>query len=154
MATAVSARSFARTAIRASSSTFTTTATRSGARFAPVARQAFRQQSRRGYADSAAPKSGSSAWIYALGVAAIGGGGAYWYTQNPDFFAAPKEAGPFVPKFEDYQKVYNAIAAALEEQDDYDDGSYGPVLVRLAWHASGTYVCNLLEMAIDKTDFM
>lgn len=27
----------------------------------------------------------------------------------------------------------------LEEKDEYDDGSYGPVLVRLAWHASGTF---------------
>ena len=25
------------------------------------------------------------------------------------------------------------------EKEDYDDGSYGPVFVRLAWHASGTY---------------
>lgn len=25
------------------------------------------------------------------------------------------------------------------DNDDYDDGSYGPVLVRLAWHASGTF---------------
>jgi cytochrome c peroxidase len=138
MATAASARSLSRTAFRASSSTFKTTTTRNGTRFAPVARQAFRQQSRRGYADSAAPKSGSSAWIFGLGAAAVGGGGIYWYTQNPDFFAAAKETGPFVPKFEDYQKVYNAIAKALEEHDEYDDGSYGPVLVRLAWHASGT----------------
>jgi cytochrome c peroxidase len=37
----------------------------------------------------------------------------------------------------DYQKVYNTIAQKLEA--DYDDGSYGPVLVRLAWHASGTF---------------
>jgi cytochrome c peroxidase len=25
------------------------------------------------------------------------------------------------------------------ENNDYDDGSYGPLFVRLAWHASGTY---------------
>lgn len=41
--------------------------------------------------------------------------------------------------FEDYQKVYNGIAEKLVDKDDYDDGSYGPVLLRLAWHCSGTY---------------
>lgn len=46
--------------------------------------------------------------------------------------------GLFTPKKEDYQEVYNAIAKLLEEKDDYDDGSYGPVIVRLAWHCSGT----------------
>lgn len=37
---------------------------------------------------------------------------------------------------------YNAVAKAIEQiipNEDYDDGSIGPVLVRLAWHASGTY---------------
>lgn len=48
--------------------------------------------------------------------------------------------GVFTPKKEDYQQVYNGIAKLLEEKDDYDDGSYGPVIVRLAWHCSGTYV--------------
>jgi cytochrome c peroxidase len=40
------------------------------------------------------------------------------------------------PEF--YQQVYNAVAEILDDLD-WDDGSWGPVLVRLAWHASGTY---------------
>jgi catalase (peroxidase I) len=39
----------------------------------------------------------------------------------------------------DYAAVRAAIEKAIESNPDYDDGSYGPVLVRLAWHASGTY---------------
>ncbi|GAA5908995.1 hypothetical protein JCM8208_007137 [Rhodotorula glutinis] len=38
----------------------------------------------------------------------------------------------------DFDAVRNDIASILD-QPDYDDGSIGPVLVRLAWHASGTY---------------
>ncbi|KAE9981797.1 heme peroxidase [Venturia inaequalis] len=134
------AATFARTALRSAPSTLRTTAARNGTRFAPAARQAFRQQSRRGYADEAGPKSGgSSGLIYGLlGVAVIGGGG-YYYSQNYLGTDSVVKTGPFVPKFEDYQSVYNAVAKALEEKDDYDDGSYGPVLLRLAWHASGTY---------------
>ncbi|KAH8896101.1 heme peroxidase [Thozetella sp. PMI_491] len=45
----------------------------------------------------------------------------------------------FKPTKEDYQKVYNEISSRLEIDRGYDDGSYGPILVRLAWHASGTY---------------
>jgi cytochrome c peroxidase len=38
----------------------------------------------------------------------------------------------------DYKKVKEDIKELLDD-DDYDDGSYGPVFVRLAWHSSGTY---------------
>lgn len=38
-----------------------------------------------------------------------------------------------------YQKVYNAIAQKLIDVDDYDFGSYAPLLVRLAWHNCGSY---------------
>lgn len=38
----------------------------------------------------------------------------------------------------DYDAVRKDIADLLDSEE-WDDGSYGPVLVRLAWHASGTY---------------
>lgn len=38
----------------------------------------------------------------------------------------------------DYAQVREAIAELLDVEG-YDDGSYGPLLVRLAWHTSGTY---------------
>ncbi|KAF2399308.1 heme peroxidase [Trichodelitschia bisporula] len=134
MATAAAARALARATARPVS--FRTTATRSS--LATLSRPAYRQQSRRGYASDAAPKSGSSGLIWGLLGAAVLGGGGYYLATN-DLGAAKKEAGPFVPKYEDYEKVYNAVAKALEEHDEYEDGSYGPVLLRLAWHASGTY---------------
>jgi cytochrome c peroxidase len=37
-----------------------------------------------------------------------------------------------------YDDVRKTIAGILDAQN-YDDGSYGPVFIRLAWHAAGTY---------------
>ncbi|KAF8320800.1 heme peroxidase [Clavulina sp. PMI_390] len=99
---------------------------------------------------TATPKSGgSSGLLIAVGLAAAAGGGYYVYTSSSDEARTAKTAGKealqvgksfagFVPKKEDYQEVYNKIADLLDT-DNYDDGSYAPVLVRLAWHASGTY---------------
>lgn len=113
------------------------------ARFAPA--QTFRQTARRGYA-SGAGKEGTSeggnpkGMLFGAGLCVVAAAGWATYKYNPELFgleSAPK--APFVPRFENYQQVYDAIAKKLQDEDNYDDGSYGPVLVRLAWHASGTY---------------
>ena len=97
--------------------------------------------------------------IYAAVAAAAGFGGGYYYFASTDkpqkkSFTSISQSIPevhikqgsgdqslgiFTPTAEDYQKVYNAIAKKLWEKDDYDDGSYGPILFRLSWHCSGTY---------------
>ncbi|WDK13832.1 peroxidase [Colletotrichum graminicola] len=124
---AASTRQFARAALRTSTRTS----------FAVAPRQAFRQQGRRFYSSEPA-KSGSSTWLWLSGLAVAGAGGVYLYTKEGGV-SAGSTAKVVNPTKADYEKVYKVIADRLEENDQYDDGSYGPVLVRLAWHASGTY---------------
>lgn len=92
----------------------------------------------RSYASSASSSpSGPNYALYAA-LAAVGLGGAYYglsAASSSDDATKVKDAAS--PAEVNYQEVYNAIAAVLED-NDYDDGSYGPVLVRLAWHCSGT----------------
>lgn len=140
---ATAARTFTRALIRSTpaTSTLKTTATRNGRSL--LARQTFQSSSRRGYADSAASKSSRAGLYWGVGLAAVGGAGAYFFLNNGGVTqiqegSSGETRGVFTPSKEDYQKVYNAIAKALEEKDEYDDGSYGPVVVRLAWHCSGT----------------
>ncbi|KAJ3028056.1 UNVERIFIED_CONTAM: heme peroxidase [Siphonaria sp. JEL0065] len=88
----------------------------------------------RSFTTAAEPKKGGSGWTIPLLLGAVGAGAYYFQADLQK--AATSVSGP--PKPLDYQEVYNAIADILDN-DNYDDGSYAPVLVRLAWHASGTY---------------
>ncbi|KAG1725426.1 heme peroxidase [Suillus paluster] len=113
---------------------------------APLRRQALsasfrraelRTSSFRKYSTEAPPAAKSNTGLYVgLGAAILGGGVAYYlYSSSSETAKATstalksvaqsaKVATNFVPTKGDYQKVH---------------GSFGPVLVRLAWHASGTY---------------
>lgn len=152
---ASAARSASRAFLRSTPATSSIRPAARSARFALPA-QGFRTSARRGYASEAGSgKSSGSGGIWGLAIAVAGGAGAYFYLNGG-------EKGPFVPTKEDYQKVYDEIATRLADETDYDDGSYGPVsfeteqsmrqlresqltasfqqvLVRLAWHTSGTY---------------
>ncbi|KAF9526911.1 heme peroxidase [Crepidotus variabilis] len=114
-------------------------------------RSAFRSNFNRNFSTPPppAPEAAKSATGLYLGFGAVAAGGLAYYLLATDGgkatastaksgVQAVKVKANFVPTKEDYIKVYNRIADILDV-DDYDDGSYGPVLVRLAWHASGTY---------------
>ncbi|KAI1846634.1 hypothetical protein JX265_009063 [Neoarthrinium moseri] len=48
------------------------------------------------------------------------------------------QTGPAAPSVAQLEQVKDAVRTLLH-QPEYDDGSAGPVLVRLAWHSAGTY---------------
>jgi len=140
---ASASRTFTR-ALRTAAPSFRSAATRPAARFV-APQQAFRQRDqRRGYASSSEDgpdkyEGNPSGMLWGAGGLLAVAAGYGLYTQKPEWFGkAAKTPAIFTPKFENYQEIYNVIVKRLEEHDDYDDGSYGPVLLRLAWHASGT----------------
>lgn len=138
---ASASRTFSR-ALRTAAPTLRTSAR--SARFVAPSQSAFSKQWQRGYSskseDGPDKYDGNPTGLIWGAGALLATAGVYGlYTQKPELFGQESKAKLFVPRFEDYQKVYDTIAKRLEEKDDYDDGSYGPVLLRLAWHASGTY---------------
>lgn len=139
----MASRCFVRAALRATpkSTSVSTFQPRPRLNVLALPRQTFRQQSKRGFASQPPSSSSNTGLIIAAAALLVGGGATYYYVSGGSLYSgsAKETTGIFTPKFEDYQQIYNEIAARLEEKDDYDDGSYGPVLVRLAWHASGTF---------------
>ena len=123
-------KSFSRLIPRPSSLSLTNTSSPA------VVRQLVRS-SRRGYASSA-PRPSSTGFYVGIGMVALIGAGGYYSLKSGQPIKLEAKPGPFTRTKEDYQKVYNEIARLLEEKDEYDDGSYGPVVLRLAWHCSGT----------------
>ena len=83
----------------------------------------------------------------AVGTFAAIGAGTYFAvestfprTNNLDPTLAAKPTQKTASSGVDFKAVRKDIAAVLEKDADYDGiGHYGPVLVRLAWHAAGSY---------------
>lgn len=90
---------------------------------------------------TAGASNGMGKWLLWGGVLA---GGAYlgntYYREGSfdSLLGAPPSSSNTKAK-PDYNAVKKMVASLLEKDEDYDDGSYGPLLVRLAWHSSGSY---------------
>jgi len=54
-------------------------------------------------------------------------------------FLATKKVSVLAENKYDWEKIKAEVATLIESDPKYDDGSYAPILIRLAWHASGTY---------------
>lgn len=86
-----------------------------------------------------------------LAVAAAAGSICAGIAPPPLSCSPPSPAPAASSTSVDWPQVYRDIAELLEDVD-YDDGSYGPLFVRLAWHAAGTYdkvrVCEMRACAM------
>jgi len=72
-------------------------------------------------------------WLTGLGLL-LGASGFGAVAAAAAAAAAPSSG----PTKADYDKVKTAIQDIIDDPD-YDDGSLGPLFVRLAWHAAGTF---------------
>jgi cytochrome c peroxidase len=93
------------------------------------------------------PQRSSSTSLILTGIVAVAAGAGYFYYTKSDGASARESNSvaktAVTATFEDYQKVYDTIAKKLEDEDEYEDGSYAPILLRIAWHSSGSYDKNV-----------
>lgn len=73
--------------------------------------------------------------MFSSGRTATSRNTALWFAGAT---AAAAASYTFAAPAADWAQIRKEVVDVLDN-NDWDDGSYGPVLVRLAWHAAGTY---------------